>query len=44
MEKFRDTLKRVYRYRSARKLLNLISWLIAVLLFFVLYFVVMRSV
>lgn len=29
MEKFKDTFKRVWRYRVARKLLNLFIWLLA---------------
>lgn len=40
MEKFSDVLKRVIRYRAAKKLLNLITWLIALVLFVVLYILV----
>lgn len=40
MEKFSDLLKRVFRYRVAKKILNLISWLIAVVLFLVWYVLV----
>ena len=37
MDNFKDTFKRVYCYRVARKLLNLCIWILTLLVFVVLF-------